>query len=307
MANQIPLSGAADASGGFILPDAQGAILTNGLLVDSGALAIAGDSRATSSRKETFPVWLGNPTASFVGEGALKPITGAELSSTALNIKKVATIIPFTDEMREDVANGDLDTLVDTGVRSSIADVIDAHIVGKDSGTDLATSFDSMLRSTTSTVELGTAGDALRLAISAAMGTLEANGYRQNLGVLLASDVARAVRDARAAVETTTAIYDAADPFYGLEAQFSTNLNTLSEVAGAGKIVAFVVSRPNLHVRIRKDVEVSVSNSANYTTDGGTTWVSAFQQNETLLRYETRLGFMVHDMNRSVVAITNAA
>lgn len=307
MANQIPLSGATQAAGGFVLPDAQGAILTNGLLVESGALAIAGDTRQTGSRKETFPVWLGNPTASFVGEGALKPITGAELASTALNIKKVATIIPFTDEMREDVASGDLDTLVDTGVRTSIADVIDANVVGKDSGTDITTSFDSMLRSTTATVELGTAADALRLAISAAMGTLEANGYRQNLGVLLAADVARAVRDARAATETTTAIYDAADPFYGLESQFSTNLNTLSEVAGLGKVVAFVVSRPNLHVRIRKDVEVSVSNSAAYTTDGGATWVSAFQQNETLLRYETRLGFMVHDLNRSVVAITNGA
>lgn len=306
MANQIPLSGATQAAGGYILPDAQGAILTNGLLVESGALAIAGDSRATASRKETFPVWLGNPTAAFVGEAALKPVSGAELASTALNVKKVATIIPFTDEMREDVATGDLDTLVDTGVRSAIAKVIDANIVGKDSGANIATSFDSMLRSTTSTQELGTAPDALRLAISAAMGTLEENGYGENLGVLLAGDVRRAIRDARAAVETTAAIYDVNDPFYGLERQFSTNLNRLGEAAGASKIVAFVVSRPNLHVRIRKDVEVSASNSANYTTDGGATWVSAFQQNETLLRYETRLGFMVHDLNRSVVAITNA-
>lgn len=307
MANQIPLSGASNAAGGYILPTAQGDILTNGLLQESGALALAGDRRATAARKERFPVWLGQPTASFVNEGANKPITGAELSETAINIKKVATIIPFTDEMREDVANGDLDVLVDTGVRSAIADVIDANVIGKDSGTNITTNFDNALRATSSTVELGTGPDALRLAISAAMGTLEANGYRQNLGVLLAADVARHIRDARAAVETTTAIYDQVDPLYGLDREYSTNLNTLTEAAGANKIVAFVVSRPNLHVRIRKDVELSVSNDATYTTDGGTTWVSAFQANQTLLRYETRLGFLVHDINRAVVAITNAS
>jgi HK97 family phage major capsid protein len=199
MANQIPLSGATSAAGGYILPTEQGDILTNGLLQESEALALAGDRRATGARKERFPIWLGTPTAGFVAEGANKPITGAELSETYINIKKIATIIPFTDEMREDVASGDLDVLVDTGVRSAIADVVDANIVGKDSGTNITTNFDNALRATTSTVELGTSPDALRLAVSAAMGTLEANGYRQNLGVLLAPDVARHIRDARAA------------------------------------------------------------------------------------------------------------
>lgn len=307
MANQIPLSGATDAAGGYVLPTTQGEILTNGLLQESGALAIAGDVRSTNSRKESYPVWLGAPTATFVGEAGRKPVTGAELSTTAVNIKKIATILPFTDEMREDVVNGDLDTLVDTGIRSAIADVIDANVVGKDSGTNLTTNFDSMLRSTSATVELGTGGDAIRKAVSAGMGILEANGYRQNLGVLMAADAGQVIRDARAAVETTTALYDQIDPFYGLERQYSTNLNTLGEAAGAGKIVGFVVSRPNLHVRIRKDVEVTVDRSASYTTDGGTTWVSAFQNNQTLLRYETRLGFFIHDINRAVVAIVNAS
>lgn len=308
MANQIPLSGAANASGGYVLPDAQGEVLTNGLLVESGALAIAGDRRATSSRKENFPIWLGTPTASFVAEGANKPVTGAELSTASVNVKKVAAIVPFTDEMREDVMTGDLDVLVNTGVRSAIADVIDANIIGKDSGTNITTSFDNAFRATTTTREYAAATpDGLRLAVSAALGDLEANGYRDNNAVLLAGDVARHLRDARAAVETTTAIYDNVDPLYGLERFFSTNLNTLAEAGGANKIVAFVVHRPNVHVRIRKDVEVSVSNDATYTTDGGTTWISAFQANQTLLRYETRLGVFTHDINRAVVAITNGS
>jgi len=65
-----------------------------------------------------------------------------------------------------------------------------------------------------------------------------------------------------------------------------------------------VVHRPNLHVRIRKDVTVSVSTEA--TVSDGTTDRNAFEENLTVIRYETRLGFLVHDLNRAVVKITNA-
>ena len=153
MANQIPLSGAANASGGYLLPPEQGEILTNGILQESGAIELAGDKRATNSRKTQFGMWLGAPTAGFVGEGAAKPVTGAEFGQDEINIKKVASILMFTDEMVEDVQGGDLNVLVDSGVRSAINDVVDAHAVGKDSGTNITTSFDDALRATSSTVE----------------------------------------------------------------------------------------------------------------------------------------------------------
>jgi hypothetical protein len=81
----------------------------------------------------------------------------------------------------------------------------------------------------------------------------------------------------------------------------STNLNTLTEAAGSNKIVAFVASRPNIHVRIRHDVRVKPSNEA---TVGGT---SLYQNDLTALRYVTRLGMWIHDVNRAVVAITNGS
>lgn len=137
MPNQIPISGATSGAGGFLLPTEQGDILTNGLLQETGALQLVGDSRATSSRKTQFGIWLGAPTAGFVGEGADKPVTGAEFGQTSMNVKKVATIVLFTDEMLEDVQAGDLNPLVDAGVRSAIADVIDANIIGKDNGVDI--------------------------------------------------------------------------------------------------------------------------------------------------------------------------
>jgi hypothetical protein len=313
MANNTPLSGLSDAAGGILLPTAQGELLTNGILQESGALSLAGDSRATSSRRESFAIWNGTPTAEFVGEGGTKPVTGAEFGGGTLNIKKVATIVTFTDEMLEDVQSGDLNVLVDSGIRSAISDLVDAHAVGKDSGTNISGSFDSELTATTQTVELGATQDSLALAISTAMGSLEANGYR-DLGVLIPGDANVHIRNARvtgvsgggtaAAISTALSqgLYTPnTDPFYGLPRAVSTNLNTLSEAAGSNKVVAVVVSRPNLHVRIRHDVRVKPSNEASV---GGT---SLYQNDLTAMRYVTRLGFWVHDLNRSVVAITNGS
>jgi HK97 family phage major capsid protein len=312
MANNVPLSGLSDAAGGLILPEAQGALLTNGILQEAGALALAGDARTTGSRREAFAIWNGTPTAEFVGEGGTKPVTGAEFGGGTLNIKKVATIVTFTDEMLEDVQNGDLNVLVDSGIRDAIADITDAHAVGKDSGTNITGAFDSELTGTTPTVELGTGQDALAVAVSAAMGSLEANGYR-DLGILVPGDVARHLRDARITgvsgggtvaglTALSTGLYQPnTDPFYGVPRFVSTNLNTLSEAGGSNKVVAVVASRPNLHVRIRHDVRVSRSNEA---TVGGT---SLWQNDLTGLRYVTRLGFWVHDINRAVVSITNAS
>ena len=314
MANNTPLSGLSDAAGGIILPEAQGAILTNGVLQQSGALSLAGDKRTTSSRREAFGIWNGTPTAEFVGEGGTKPVTGAEFAGGTLNIKKVASIVTFTDEMIEDVMSGDLNILVDSGVRDAISDVVDANAVGLDSGTAITGAFDSELVGTTQVVEYnGAVQDGLALAVSAAMGSLEANGYG-DLAILVSGDVNRHLRDARltgvsgggTASVTSTALVQGlyqpnGDPFYGLPRAVSTNLNTLSESAGAGKTVAVVVARQNLHVRIRHDVRVSRSNEA---TVGGT---SLWQNDLTGLRYVTRLGFYVHDLNRAVVKINNAS
>ena len=308
MPNQIPFSGATGAAGGFVLPDRQGELLTNGLLQEGGAINLAGDRRATGSRKEVFPIWLGTPTAGVVGEGARKPVTGGELGQANLTAKKIASIVLFTDEQKADMINGDVDVLVDSGVRSAIADVIDVQATGNDSGTNITSSFDSMLRSTTTTVEYdATKADGLRLAVSAAWGTLEANGYGKasDVGVLLGGDVARHLRDARSSTDTTKPAYADTDPLYGLQREFSTNLNGITEVAGVGKIVGFVVHKPNIHVRIRKDVTLTASSEA--TINDGVSDRFLFQEDLTAVRYETRLGMLVHDLNRAVVAIVNAA
>lgn len=298
MANNIPLSGLSDTAGGFVLPFDQGDVLVQSLLTQSGALSLAGDSRATSTRKEIFAIWQGAPTASFVGEGGTKPVTGGEFGAGTLTIKKIASIVVFTDEMIEDVQAGDLNVLVDSDIRTAINDTADIAATGYDSGTAITGSFDSELDGSTSSVAISAgSGDNVQRAVSAAMGSLEANGFNQSqMGLLLPADAARIVRDARGGT-AETALYGGAmaDPFYGLDVAYSTNLKTLT--AGGG-VVGFVVAKPNLHVRVRRDVTLSRSNEA---TVGGT---SLWQNDLTGVRYVTRLGFYVHDINRAVIKLT---
>lgn len=309
MANRIPLSEGVPQGGGYLLPPEQGELLTQAILIESGAIALAGDKRATSSIKTQFPVWLGMPTAAPVGEGAAKPVTGAEFGQSILNVKKFATIVLFTDEMLEDVQSGDLNVLVDSGVRTAINDVVDSHAVGLAKGVALTSVFDSTLAATTTSVEYDqTKPDGLQKAISAAMGVLETNGYGNpsEMGVLLGFGFSQVLRDARSTLDPSMPIYGAGtgrDPLYGLNGFVSTNMSNAAAAPAATKILGFVAYRPNLHVRVRKDVTLSTSSEA--TVNDGTSDRKLFQENLTAVRYETRLAFMIHDINRAVVAITD--
>lgn len=53
------------------------------------------------------------------------------------------------------------------------------------------------------------------------------------------------------------------------------------------------------------DISIKISTEASYTPDGGTTWVSAFQNNLTLLLVEAYYGFVVGNVN-AFVAYTHA-
>ncbi len=304
---------------GYPLPEEQGRILTNGVLEAAGTLSLAGDAKSTNKRKSKFPIWLGEPTAGPVGEGERKPVTGAEVGQTDLNIKKFASIIIFTEEQKEDILDGDLDVLVDSGVRKALARSIDQHVTGFQNGANLASSvFDDTLRATSATaVEWDKSkADGLQAAVSAAMGTLEENGYEDDTeyGLVLGTGFKRIVRDARKS-EGTEALYPAGavgiDPLYDLTRTQSSNLNPAK--AASGKIVGYLVNRPNVHSRLRTDVRVQVSTEASIeiepmvieeekVVDPGKT-VHLYQDNLTAMRYEIRLGVMIHDLNRAVVPI----
>lgn len=302
MAIQNPLKEGTNAAGGFLVPDEAADLLIKGVLNESAALSMAGNVQTTSSKKVTFPVLTDVPVASFVAEAGAKPTSGAEFGQVAVNVKKLAVIIPFTDELLEDAAI-DPRLLVDAPVREAFAKTIDRHILGFDGAAALATSFDNRLYDTTQTADLGTTGDALRLAVSDAMADVEANGYSPN-GLILPSDVRKHLRDKRKAVETTDPVYgDMADPFYGLRTAYSSNLYPIGSAEADGKMVGVVGDFSQLIVRIRSDIQVTASNQATVTIGGNA--VNLWESNMTALRFEMRLGVIAHDVSRAFSKITN--
>lgn len=244
MTNYIPLSGVENASGGYLLPPEQGEILVNGILVETGAIQLAGDARSTNARKTNFPIWLGRPTAGPVGEGAEKGVTGASFGQASLNIQKFASIVIFTDEQIADVQNGDLNVLVDAGVRQALSVATDAHAVGL-SGGSLITGgsvFDTPLlqnagagvlieAQSTEQAEGKKPDTRLQKAVSAGLGILEENGYGDpsDIGALLGFGFQKVLRDARDGFgrpmyDGGTFAGQSIDPLYGLDRAHSTNL-----------------------------------------------------------------------------------
>lgn len=264
--------------------------------------------RRVNGKRTQFSEYVGRPAVATVAEGAAKPATGAEYAQVTLDIVKGAAVVLYTQELIED-AQEDPTVLVNNDVRAAFADWVDSNSLGMANGSAIVGSFNSELTSTSSTVELGTTGDAIAKAVSAAMAVVEGNGYNPS-GVILGGDGRAALRDARAAVETTTPVYSDGftqpqDGLYGLPIRYSTNLDNLGATAGAGQIVGVVGDFSQALLAIRKDITVDFTNQA--TVDVGGTLHHLWQQNKVASLWEARMGFVAHDLNRSFCAIVNAS
>lgn len=307
MANAIPLLEGTEASGGYLVEDALGPMLVNGVARESAVMALSNVQRINTNR-ERFPIYAGRPTAAFVAEGAAKAATGAEYSELAVDVKKIATIVMYTQELLDD-ARLDPRILVNADVNAAFTDLIDAHALGRTSAGQIVGQFNSELTETTQTQELVTTGAGLASAVSAAMNTIESNGYNPN-GVILARDGRAHLRDARKAVETTDAVYTQGftrepDTLYGLPITYSTNLQLIATAPAAGRVVGLVGDFSHNYFVIRNDITVAASDQA--TIDVAATLHHLWQQNKVAVRWEMRIGMVAHDLNKAFVAIINAA
>ncbi len=161
---------------------------------------------------------------------------------------------------------------------------------------------------TTQTQELTATGDAIALAISKAMGKIEANGYNPT-GIILAADGKAALRDARTALDTTAPVYapgyvQPADTLYGLPIRYTTNLQPFATAAGAGVVKAIVGDFSHAMLGIRNDVRRKVSTEATVNVSG--TDHRLWQQNKTGVLWETRVGFVAHDLNKAFCSVIDA-
>lgn len=306
MANAIPISGLTDGGGGYlVLNDEFGSMFANTIRRESAVAGLARTDRL-AGRRQLYNVYAGRPVADFVDEAAEKPVTGAEFSRVELNVKKIATTVIYTEEQIED-ARDDPRALVSADVEGAIADLIDAHALGYAAGSAITGVFNSELGSTTATTELGTTGDAFAKSVSAAMEVVEGNGGSPN-GVIAASDVRAHLRDSRYTVETTQPVYSDGfdrepDTIYGLPIRYTSNLDGFP--AGAGKVAAVVGDFSHAVLGVRSDVQVRFSDQATLTVAAAA--VNLWQRNELAAQWETRIGFVAHDLDRMFCKITNAS
>jgi HK97 family phage major capsid protein len=308
MANAIPMLEGTPGSGGYAVRPQYGPTLIDAINRESAVAALA-TVRQVNTSVEKYLVYKGRPQAAFVAEGAPKAATGAEFAEAAVNMKKIAATVMYTEEMLAD-AIVDPTSLVNNDVTIAFADLTDAHALGMQAGAAITTNFDSGLTNTTQTVELGTTGDALAVAISVAMGKIESNGYRPN-GIILANDgrvhmrAARGSGDFAAQPLYTAGFAQEPTSMYGLPITYSTNLTTFAAAAASGNVVGLVGDFSNAILGIRKDIEMRAT--AEATIDVGGTLHHLFQQNKTAILWEARMGFLAHDLDRSFCAIINAA
>jgi HK97 family phage major capsid protein len=312
MANAIPLLAGTDASGGYLVPDNfNGLLFERGLNRQSAVLGMPGlRVRRVNGKREKFTEYVGRPTVATVAEGADKPATGAEYAQVTCDIVKAATIVMYTEELIED-AQDDPTILINADVRAAFADYIDSNALGRNAAGTIVGAFNSELSETTQTTELAnTGGDRVATAVSAAMGLVEANGYTPT-GIILAHDARQHFRDARMATETTQQVYASAEGnfvqpipmLYNLPIGYTTNLQTIAGAAAAGRVVGIVGDFSQALLAIRTDMRIKFSDQA--TVDVGGTQHRLWQQNKVASLWETRLGFVAHDLNRAFAAITN--
>lgn len=311
MANAIPLLEGTAASGGYLVPDADaGIFFQRGLNRQSAVATMPGlRIRRMSGKREKLTEYVGRPTFATVAEAAAKPATGAEYAQVTLDVVKGACIVMYTQELIEDAVQ-DPTILVNDDVRAAAADWVDSNALGRNAAGTIVGSFNSELAETTQTVELGTGGDAIPRAISAAMAKVELQGYTPT-GAILSFDARAALRDARMTVETATPLLqsfsDANEPgsIYGIPLRYTTNLTTFATAAGAGLVKGIVGDFSQAVLGVRKDITVAFSNQA--TVDVSGTLHHLWQQNKVASLWEMRAGFVAHDLNRAFCAIVDAS
>lgn len=315
MANYIPIAGAPDGAGGFLIQPEYAAPLVDAVARETAIDKLGVTIERTNTRKKVYPRLVGRPTAGFTDEAADSPVTGAEFGKVSIVVKKISTTILYTEEELED-AYADPEAMLGPQVEQAFALLIDAHALGLSAGVAITSQFkdeDGAVQDIHSAIPAGgqveydqTQEDALALALSAGAAWVESNGGQVN-GTALANDAKQSVRDARdlqgrPLYQMGGGIPGAVTPDIPGVA-FTTNLDAFP--AAAGKVMAIGGDWTHSRLVIRKDVSVKVSTDA--TVNDGTNDHRTFQQDKVAVKYTSRVGFGRHQGDKLWFEVRNAA
>jgi HK97 family phage major capsid protein len=251
----------------------------------------------------TIPVTTGKPTAGWVAEGDAKPVSDAGLGIKVMEPKKLAVIVPFSEEYVRRDATG-LFQAIRPQIAEAFADAFDAAAIH---GT--SSPFTNNIAQTTKTVELGTT----TAANGGVWGDLVA-GFallvddRKRLTGWAADPMAEPVllgsvdANGRPILVDTNSEGLQGRRLLGRPIGFSEGVSTpagtstLRMVGGDWSKVAYGIGR---------DITYSVSNEATLDLGGGTT-LNLWQNNMVALRAEAEYGLVIADTD-AFVEFTDAA
>lgn len=270
--------------GALIVPSYISQLVIDEIETAPGVSQLA-DVQASSSQSEVFPVLSGAVTGYLVNETAEIGETSKETSTVELNAVKFGAISRQSREFLADTNSSAVLTQLANEVRQEFANMVDYNLLGvMDGSTEVASAFNHNFREdvtdTTSIASL--TGANIQNGISAAVEACESAGANPaRLGVLLANDTRRVIRDEVAASDSNVKLFNSIDQaVWGLPYSHTTNVN-----AAASGLVAIVGPFSDLcKIRVRQDIEVAASDSA--VVDGQ----SLFQRDQVALRWVMRAG-----------------
>jgi HK97 family phage major capsid protein len=243
----------------------------------------------------------GEPTAQWVAETAVKPVSRPTFGSKLMTPYTAAVIVPFSNQFKRDKA-----ALYNEVVRKlpqALAKRLDATVFG--GGTAPGSNFDTLAGAAT----VGVAGNTYKGLIAAdqaiAAGGGNLNGWAlspQARGLLLG-----AVDSTNRPLFINSAVTDGAvpallgSPVYSVGGVYLPDYN--GATAGTDNQLGFAGDWTSAHVGIVENIQLSISEQASIT-DGGTQ-VNLWERNMFAVRCEFEVGFRVRDIAH-FVRLSNA-
>lgn len=266
---------------GLIQPE-----ISAGIFEDAARLSVVqrlGRQVPLAGNGKTIPIITGRPTAGWVGEGESKPKTDAEMDVIQMAPKKLAAIVPMSQELYRANPAG-FEAQLNAMLAEAFAIAFDAAALhGVDSP------FLASLSDTANVVALGTAANYY-LDMVAALGLLKGkvNGFafdtEAEATLLMGVDSANRPLIAPSAAE-------------GIYGTLLGRPVTFAEGVGSETVAGFAGDWSKLAWGVVGGIEYTVSTDASYTDSVGKS-VSAFENNLVLVRAEAQYGLAIADADK---------
>jgi len=243
----------------------------------------------------------GEPTAQWVGETNLKPVSRPTFSSKLMTPYTAAVIVPFSNQFKRDKA-----ALYNEIVRKlpqALAKKLDQTVFGN--GATPGSNFDTL----SGAASIGIAGDtydglvAADQAIATGGGTLSGWALSpQARGLLLGSKDADGRPIFINNVQTDGAVPALLGaPVYQTQGVYLADYN--GATAGTDNQLGFAGDWSSAHVGIVENIQLSISTEA--TIDDNGTQINLWQRNMFAVRAEFEVGFRIRDIAH-FARLTNA-